>query len=44
MFEGKKIIIFGETYQIPGASIKECLKAAGVLKENIVYSLTDCFT
>lgn len=43
MFEGKKIMIFGERDEIPGLSIKACLIAAGVKEEDIVSSVTECF-
>ncbi|MBI2450177.1 MAG: hypothetical protein HYV47_01420 [Candidatus Nealsonbacteria bacterium] len=43
MFKGKKIIIFGERDEIQGASIENCLKAAGVKEENIISSITECF-
>lgn len=43
MLKEKKAIIFGERDEIPGLSIEECLKAAGVKQEDIVFSLTECF-
>ncbi len=43
MFEGKKVVIFGERDEIPGLSIEACLKAAGVKEEDIVSSVTECF-
>lgn len=44
MFERKKIIIFAEGDEIEKLTIETCLKAAGVNKEDIVYSHEDCFT
>lgn len=43
MFEGKKIIIFGERDEMSAESLTTCLKAAGVKEEDIVHGWTDCF-
>ena len=40
MFEGKKVIVFGERDGVPGPVITELLKAGGA---DVIYSLTECF-
>jgi glycine/sarcosine/betaine reductase complex component A len=40
MFEGKRVIIFGERDGVPAPAIAACVKAAGA---EVVFSMTECF-
>lgn len=40
MFDGKMFVAFGERDGVPGPTIAEVLKAAGL---NVVYQVTECF-
>jgi hypothetical protein len=40
MFNGKKVIVFGERDGVPGPDIAELLQSIG---SEIVYSVTECF-
>jgi glycine/sarcosine/betaine reductase complex component A len=40
MFEGKRVIIYGERDGVPGPAIAACMRAAGA---EVVYSITECF-
>ncbi|SEM23157.1 Glycine reductase complex selenoprotein A [Syntrophus gentianae] len=40
MFQGKKVIIFGDRDGVPGPAIAACMKAAGA---QIVLTVTECF-
>jgi len=40
MFNGKKIIVFGERDGVAGPTIVELIQAAG---GDVVYSVTECF-
>ena len=37
---GKKVIIIGDSYGIPGMDIEACAKTAGA---EVVFSSTECF-
>ncbi len=39
MFEGKKVVAFGERDGVQGPAIAECLAAAGA---EIVFTVTEC--
>ena len=40
MFQGKKVIVFGERDGVPGPAIAACMKAAGA---EVILTVTDCF-
>ena len=40
MFDGKKIVVFGERDGVPGPLMAEVLGSAGA---DIVFSVTECF-
>ncbi len=40
MFEGKKVIAFGDGQEIKGDSLKKCLEAAGAL---VILVMDACF-
>lgn len=40
MFEGKKVIVFGDRDGVPGPAIAACMKAA---KAEVVFVATECF-
>ena len=40
ILNGKKVIIIGDRYGVPGPAIEECVKTAGA---DVVYSATECF-
>jgi hypothetical protein len=40
MFDGKKVIVFGERDGVPGPVITELLKAANA---DVIFSVTECF-
>lgn len=39
MFEGKKVVAFGERDGVQGPAIAECLAAAGA---EVVFTVTEC--
>ena len=40
ILDGKKVIIIGDRYGVPGPAIAECVKTAG---GEVVFSSTECF-
>jgi len=40
LFQGKKVIVFGQRDGVPGPAIAACMKAAGA---EVILTVTDCF-